>query len=144
MIEGIPLPATEAPHEVPFWEGLRAGRLCMQRCRACLRWQFPPLLRCGECGGAIEWAAVSGRGRIWSMTEIHPPVLPAFAPFTPYLVAVVALEEAETVRMVGNLIREPADPINRVRLGEVMIGQPVEAVIEALSGGVYWPRWRPL
>jgi len=136
------LPATDTPHEEAFWAGLRDGELRMQHCPNCGRWQFPPLLGCGGCGRAIVWVRVSGRGTIWSVTEIHAPVLPAFAPLVPYLVALVELDESPTLRMVGNVLPAVGDAINSSRLAEVPIGTRVAASIEPLGEGVYWPRWR--
>jgi uncharacterized OB-fold protein len=136
------LPATDAPHEAPFWDGLRAGVLRMQYCARCDRWQFPPLLRCGGCGRAVAWLPVCGHGTIWSVTEIHPPVLPAFAPLTPYLVALVELDESPGLRIVGNLLPPVGGAINTVLLADAAIGTRVIAAIEPLAEGVYWPRWR--
>lgn len=141
MTGSTPLPATDAPHEAPFWAGLRVGELRMQHCARCDRWQFPPLLNCGGCGGPVAWIRVSGRGSIWSLTEIHPPVLPAFAPLTPYLVALVELEESPLLRMVGNLLPASGGAINALRLSDVAIGTKVAAAIEPLADGIGWPRW---
>jgi len=137
-----PLPATDTTHEAPFWAGLRNSELRMQHCAKCDRWQFPPLLSCGGCGGPVAWIVVSGRGTIWSLTEIHPPVLPAFAPLTPYLVALVELDESPMLRMVGNVLPHASGAINTLRLPEVAIGMKVTADIGPLGEGVFWPRWR--
>jgi uncharacterized OB-fold protein len=136
------LPATDAAHEAPFWQGLRDAELRMQHCPHCGNWQFPPLLSCGGCGGAVEWIKVSGRGTIWSVTEIHRPVLPAFAPFVPYLVVLVELDESPVLRMVGNVIPAGGGAINILRLTDVAIGMRVTTAIEPLAEGLYWPRWR--
>jgi len=142
MSASVPLPATDVAHEAPFWEGLREGELRMQHCSACGRWQFPPLLGCGGCGRPVAWLRVSGRGTIWSLTEIHPPVLPAFAPLAPYLVALAELDESPVLRMVGNVLPAQGGAINTLRLSDVSIGMKVTAAIEPLGEGVFWPRWR--
>jgi uncharacterized OB-fold protein len=136
------LPATDTPHEAPFWQGLRDGELRMQHCLHCGNWQFPPLLGCGVCGRAVSWVPVSGRGTIWSVTEIHAPVLPAFASLVPYLVVLVELEESSSLRMVGSLLPVEGGAIYTLRLADVAIGMKVKAEIEALAEDAYWPRWR--
>jgi uncharacterized OB-fold protein len=141
MISGIPLPATDDPLEQPFWQGLAAGELRMQHCPACADWWFPPGRRCTRCGGQPRWQRVSGRGRIWSFVEVSPPVLPAFAPYAPYPVVLVELEEAVGLRLVGQVVCAPAAPINALRAQQLAIGAPVAASIEPLADNVYWPRW---
>lgn len=141
MIPGIPLPATDDPLEQPFWQGLAAGKLLIQRCRKCQRWWFPPRWRCNHCNDEAMWSPVSGRGHIWSFTQMHPPVLSAFSAYTPYPVVLVELEEAECLRLVGNVARARGARIDSVSVEELSIGMPVTASIEALADGVWWPRW---
>ncbi|WP_321808848.1 Zn-ribbon domain-containing OB-fold protein [Burkholderia sp. BCC1993] len=143
MIPGIPLPASADPLEQPFWRGLAAGELRVQHCAACARWYFPPVRRCTHCPcDNLTWTKVSGRGRIWSFTQVHPPLLAAFAPYAPFPVVLVALEESPVLRLVGNLVRAPGDDINRVAFEQIRVGQLVEALFEPLAEGVFWPRWR--
>lgn len=144
MIENAPLPATDNPLEAPFWTALAGGVLKIQHCDGCGIWLFPTRVRCGSCGSRPVWNTVSGRGRIWSFTRVHPPVLPAFAPFAPYPVAVVELDEQPGLRMVGNLVFEAGDAINSVPPEHIRIGLPVQAVIRDLGGGVHWPAWQLL
>lgn len=73
---------------------------------------------------------------------MHPPVLPAFAPYAPYPVVVVELEEQQGLRMVGNLLFAPGDAINVVPVEKIRIGLPVMAVSRDIGEGVHWPAWR--
>ena len=88
--------------------------------------------------------AVSGRGRIWSFIEVHPPVLPAFMPYAPYPVVLVELEEAVGLRLVGNVVHQRGAGIDSVNLSELEIGRPVTALIDQLyaqvekTGGRRW------
>lgn len=141
MIETVPLPEMSEGMEAPFWEALKQGHLAVQHCASCDLWMFPTRVRCAACGGRPAWRRVSGRGRIWSFTRIHPPVLPAFAPFTPYPVILVELAEQRGVRIVGNLIDRADDRIDAVPPERIAIDAPVELVIRDL-GGVPWPAWR--
>ena len=141
MIDTIPVPDTSSAVEAPFWEALRQGHLLIQHCRHCREWMFPTRIRCVQCGSAPEWKPVSGKGRIWSFTRVHPPVLPAFAALTPYPVALVELEEQRGIRLVGNLVERADGPINGVEPDKIAIGAPVEAVVRSVDG-VPWPAWR--
>lgn len=78
----------------PYWEAARARRLDLPRCDACGRWHFYPRSVCPHCGaGTITWAPVSGRGRVYSATQVQRAPSPAFAESVPYVVAIVALDE---------------------------------------------------
>jgi len=143
MIDGAPLPARDGPYEQGFWEALDAGVLAHQRCADCGKWTFPPRWRC-VCGGALHYQPVSGRGRLWSWTQVHAPVLPAFAPLTPYIAAIVALEEQSDLRMAGFLVRRAGGAVNDITPGDVRIGMALEAVIAPLGDGVRWPQWKIL
>lgn len=141
MIPGIPLPARDGPFEAGFWDALDRGELAHQQCEACSAWHFPPRWRC-TCGGALTYRPVSGRARLWSWTVVHPPVLPAFAPFAPYPVAIAELTEAPGLRMVGPLVEQPGDPLNHVDPARLRIGMPLTACVITLADGVRWPAWQ--
>lgn len=144
MIENAPLPAMDNPLEAPFWSALAEGVLKIQHCDGCGIWLFPTRARCATCGAKPVWKAVSGRGTIWSFTLVHPPVLPAFAPFAPYPVAVIELKEQSGLRMVGNLLSADGDAINAVPVDRIRIGARVGLVVRDLGEGAHWPAWRIL
>ncbi|OCC25146.1 hypothetical protein MB02_00140 [Croceicoccus estronivorus] len=141
MIDGIPLPARDGPFEAGFWRALERGELAHQNCADCGVWHFPPRWRC-HCGQPLAYRAVSGNARLWSWTVIHPPVLPAFAPFAPYPVAIAELAEAPGLRMVGPLVQTAGDPINHVDPSRLTIGMPLQACIVELAEGTPWPAWK--
>lgn len=122
--EGLPAPSA-APDGLsqPYWDGLRQNRLMIQRCRGCGSWQWGPEWICHRCHSFdLAWEEINGQGRIWSYQKPHHPVHPALNGHGPYIVALVALPEYGNIRMVGNLLGDPAQ--------EVRIGAPVEAVFE--------------
>ncbi len=104
----------------PFWTGGAGGRLLVERCLACGRWQHPPTGRCEACGGDVEPTPVSGRGTVFTYTvnwqQYHPDVPP------PYAIAVVELVEQADLRVVANVVgcEEP----------ELRVGLPVEVAFE--------------
>lgn len=109
--------------DAPYWEATRRHELLMQRCNACGTWQWGPEWICHACRSFdVGWAPVAGRGRIFSWERVWHPVHPALKDACPYLVVLVELPEAGNVRMVGNLLGDPLQP--------VAIGAEVEAVFE--------------
>ena len=71
----------------------------------------------------------------------HPPLLPAYAELAPYNVIVVALDEDPTLRMVGNLVAGPGEPIDSVDPAGITIGEPVVVAFDRLTDEVTLPRW---
>jgi uncharacterized OB-fold protein len=65
---------------------------------------------------------------------VHRPV--AAGQQLPFVIAVIALEDAGGVRMISNLVG--ADP------GRLCIGLPVELVWEDMSEELSIPRFRPV
>jgi hypothetical protein len=65
---------------------------------------------------------VAGRGRIYSWERVWHPVHPALVGAGPYVAVLVELPEADSVRMIGNLVGDALSP--------VVIGDAVEAVFE--------------
>ena len=143
--EGFLVPTGDGESE-GFWEGTAAGELRLQVCGVCGALRFPPRVMCPHCQSTERhWRPVSGRGTIWSFVVCHPPLLPAYAPFAPYPVVTVTLEEARALRMVGNLVSGPDGPINEIDPGTIVIGEPVRVVFSRRlrpdGGEVFLPAW---
>ena len=122
--EGLPAPVPESDGlSAPYWEGARRGELVIQRCRACRGWQWGPEWICHRClSFDLGWERVAGRGRIYSWERVWHPVHPALKDVGPYVAVLVELPEADNVRMIGNLVGDPREP--------VVIGSAVETVFE--------------
>ncbi len=121
---GLPRPVPEADGlDAPYWEGTRRGELRVQRCRGCRGWQWGPEWICHRClGFDLEWAVVEPRGVVYSWERAWHPVHPALRDHGPYVVVLVELAHAGGVRMIGNLLGDPTQPVT--------IGAPVAAVFE--------------
>ena len=121
---GMPRPVPEADGlDAPYWEGTRASELRVQRCQSCHAFQWGPEWICHRClGEDVEWVEVASRGRIYSWERAWHPVHPALRDHGPYIVVLVELPDAGSVRMIGNLLGDPTQ--------DVPIGAPVEAVFE--------------
>lgn len=129
-----PLPEPD-PDSAPFWEGCRAHRLLLQRCRDCGAWRFPPGRWCAGCRSPRSaWHDASGRGRVYSWIVVtHPVPREVYAAEVPYVVALIELEEG--VRMPTNLVG--CDP------HAVAAAMPVEVVFDDVTPEVTLPKFRP-
>jgi uncharacterized OB-fold protein len=106
-----------------FFDGVRAGRLVVQRCAACGALAVPPKAVCPACE-ATRWdrATLDGNGEIASYTVIRVPP-GQLAAEAPYVVVIVRM--AEGVSLLGRLTGVPVDAAN--------VGMPVRFA-GALSG----------
>lgn len=120
-----PLPLA-TPTSEPFWQGLRAGEIRIQRCGACEQWIFYPRSHCPAClTPDPEWRTIAGTGRLHTYTISRTPTAVFFADEVPQKIAVVELDEG--VRLTTTLVDVAEDAIE--------IGMRVEPVIEATDGG---------
>ena len=124
LLPGLPAPAPSADGlDRPYWEGLRDGKLLLQRCRSCEKFQWGPEWCCHRCYSFdLGFDEVPAVGVLYSHQRIWHPVHPALAAQGPYVVALVELPKADGVRVVGNLIGDPHQSLT--------IGAPVEGVFE--------------
>ncbi|GAP37148.1 Zn-ribbon domain-containing OB-fold protein [Piscinibacter sakaiensis] len=105
----------------PFWDGLREQRLRIQRCGGCRTWQFGPEWICHRCHAFDPaWEDVPARGLVHSWERVWHPSHPSLKGHGPYLVVLVELPHAGGVRLVGNLLGDPLQP---VRIGMPVVGR---------------------
>jgi uncharacterized OB-fold protein/acyl dehydratase len=114
-----------------FWEGVRAGKLLVQRCKDCGTLRHPPGPMCPSCQ-SLAWEAVesSGRGTVHSYVVMHHPQIPPFD--YPNTVLLVELEEG--TRLITQLVdAKPED---------AAVGTPVEVVFREVEEGLVLPLFR--
>jgi uncharacterized OB-fold protein len=141
METGWLLPDLSDPTSNEFWLGCARGELLVQACGACGTWRMPPRPMCPRCRSTdVSWERTSRRGRVWSFIVPHPPLLPAFGAVAPYNAIVVALDEAPTIRFVGNLVATADGEINEIDLSTITIGERVRVVFHQIED-VTLPRW---
>lgn len=98
--EGIPILRT-SPLTTTFWDGVEAGELRYQRCRACGFPVFNPAHVCRSCTSSdLEWQVSAGLGTVYSYTICHRPMTPDFT--TPYAPVLVDLDEG--YQMLSDLV----------------------------------------
>ena len=131
--DSMPPPLADAT-TLPWWEAAAEHRLVFQQCTDCDHTRHPPAPVCPECRSAdFEWLEVTGRGEVYTYTIVHRPI--AAEQELPFVIAVVALEDAGGVRILSNLVD--------VDTGAIEIGMPVEVVWEDMSADLAIPRFRP-
>ena len=127
------LAPTTTPDTRFFWDGVKAGKLLIQRCTGCGTLRHPPRPMCPKCN-ALGWDTIesSGRGTVYSFILPRHPPWPWFEGGT-YIVALIELEEG--TRLLSNLC--DVDP------AAVTIGMPVQAFVRQFDNGVALPQFRP-
>ena len=98
----------------PYWKGAAAGKLLLQKCKACGKLQFFPRVVCVDCfSGDIDWIEAKGTGRVHTFSWVGVPRNPAFKDDVPICYINVILDEGVIMesRLVGK-------GIENVKLGD--------------------------
>jgi uncharacterized protein len=122
--------------DTPHWDGLRAGRLVLQRCRDCARWTWSAQPICPECHSFdMGWEQVDPVGTVYSWTRTWQPFAPESTGHLPYVVVLVELPGAGGRRVMGVLAH--GDGVTP------RIGAAVRGDIEQPPDALHWPllRW---
>ncbi len=128
--ELIPQPTWDTKE---FWEGCKEKLLKFQKCKVCGYVRWPPSNLCPQCHSfETEWITSSGKGKIYSYVVYHVAFHPYWKDKTPYVVAVVELEEG--VRIPTNIVGVSVDALK--------CDMPVEVVWDRLEE-YFIPRFRP-
>jgi uncharacterized protein len=127
----LPHPTTIS---APYWEGLQAHEVRLQRCEHG-HWLFFPRTHCPTCGSRqLQWHQVSGEGTLYTYTVARVPTLPEFTDEMPQLLAVVELDEG--VHINTTLVGVAPDQIS--------VGQRVRPVFDDRPGSATLLRFTPL
>jgi uncharacterized OB-fold protein len=116
----LPEPIRNADSQ-ELWDGMQQEKLLLQECGDCGALDFMPRHMCPVCWSPNrKWREASGEGTVHSFSIVRRASSPAFAPRTPYVVALVDL--AEGPRMPTALIGDDALSVS--------IGDPVTMTFE--------------
>jgi uncharacterized OB-fold protein len=117
----LPVPT---PISKPYWDACKEKQLLLQQCLSCEHVQFYPRSFCTECTGRdLSWVQATGQGVVKSYTIVRHPVSRAYAAETPYVIALIHLDEGPVMMSQVNGC-EPED---------VSIGMRVKLVFESWS-----------
>jgi uncharacterized OB-fold protein len=86
---------------------------------------------CHHTDPAFTFVPAPDHGTIRSWTVVRQSFLPGFDDDLPYVLADVALDDDEDLRLIGRLVDGPDAPIR--------LGAPVEVTFEQLDDGVAVP-----
>lgn len=116
-----------------FWQGLRDGKLLIQRCKSCSTLRHPPQPMCEKCQ-SLQWDTIesAGKGTLYTYTVMHYPEIPPFD----YPNVIVLVELDEGVRIASQLINCKPDA--------VQIGMKVEMKITQVQEGMSLPLFQPV
>jgi uncharacterized protein len=116
--------------EGPYWDAMAEGRIVLQQCGGCGKWNWPAVWRCGECGSwDQEWHEQRLAGSIFAWTRTHHRFGGTEGLALPYATALVLLSDVP-VRLQGLIegdetglsIGAPVTGrIDRTRFGEAHI-----------------------
>ncbi|MDB5396337.1 MAG: hypothetical protein JWM91_3843 [Rhodospirillales bacterium] len=130
-----PLPVPDRD-SAPFWEGVRAGELRLQRCNGCGSYRWPARAICNHCHSFdTDWLAVSARGTVTSWVRTHQAFMRAFQDEIPYAVIQVQLDEQDDIQMIGRLADPGLEPT---------IGMRVRADFAPADGDPPLVVWHPI
>ena len=125
--ETHPLLPTPTADSAPYWDGLNAGELRLQKCRACGTVRHYPRPVCDQCFSMdVDWIAASRRGTVLSWTTTHHAFHPAFKASLPQTFVTVDLDEG--VRLCA--------PLRGADAAALLSGLPVEIGFERIA-----PEW---
>ena len=127
--------------DAPYWEALKQNRLKLQVCKNCRKWNWPAVYRCGDCGSwEHDWLPVDMSGEIFTWTRSWHDFGAPESLGLPFVTVVVALDGANSTRLVGVF-----DTEGDAKNCEVAIGQRVKGnIITVIFGDETIPviQWR--
>lgn len=130
---GVPRPDVDDPELAPYWAGAAREELLIPACLDCGTHLWPPRAACPHCGGLDrQWHAVRGTGTLFTWTVIGHTPIPGFKAALPFAVAVVAIDGAPNIRMVGRVLSPP---------DALRVGAAVRVRYEEISDELRIPIW---
>ncbi|MDV3125959.1 OB-fold domain-containing protein [Mycobacterium sp. 21AC1] len=94
---------TTTPLTETYWHHAEQGLLYLQQCGQCGRHQHYPGPMCRSCWSEeLTWVPAAGTGFVWTFTVAGIPGHPAWSSETPYVLALVELDEGP--RLMTNIV----------------------------------------
>jgi len=124
-------PVPDITHESkPYWDGLKEGRLLLQKCGQCGKIRHYPRPLCDECFTfEVTWIEASGRGTVHSWTITHHAFNPGFKLELPLVLVTVDLEEGVRMQV----------PLRSAKDESIKLGVPVQIIFEKPKADLVTP-----
>jgi hypothetical protein len=121
----------------PFWVAAKQHRLVAPRCMRCNEFRMPPTPICWNCRDqAVDWVELSGLGSVYTFTTTRHPFASFMRDAVPYVIGVIALDDAPGCRLVCTVI----DTIPEA----MRIGLKVGVVWDDIDDDITIPRFAPI
>ncbi|HMO95321.1 MAG TPA: Zn-ribbon domain-containing OB-fold protein [Tepidiformaceae bacterium] len=121
------------PETKPYWDGLKSGKLMIQRNKQTGKAYFPPRpFDPADPFAEVEWFEASGKGKLLSYVISHR-AMPGYE--TPFAIAVVELDEGG--KMMTNIIDCPQTP------EALQLDMRLELAPHKVNDEITLPLWRP-
>jgi uncharacterized OB-fold protein len=104
----------------PYWDSLLDGKVRLQQCAQCRKWNWPAVFRCGDCGSwEHSWQEVEAAGKIFSWTRCWYDFGGPREYTAPFVSVVVELNNNAKTRLLGVLEQDDQE----VRIGDPVTGR---------------------
>lgn len=121
----------------PYWSAALEHRLVFAQCRSCKTFHYPAIPFCGTClTQGVDWVESDGVATLYSFTIVRHGVTPDLLGSTPYVIAVVDIDDAPGVRMLTNVVDCDFDALE--------IGTKFKVFWHDASDSVTIPRFTPV
>ena len=131
-------PPVPEPSELTqfYWDAVEQHRLELLRCQSCGHYVHYPRRICNRClSDDLAPEEVSGRGTLYSYTEIMQASHPYYRDKLPYVIGIIDLGEEPGVRLPTGIVDCPAD--------DLRCGMPMEVVFRQVTPTLVLPYFRP-
>ena len=129
-------PQPERPMPTPtrdskaYWDGLREGKLMLQRCASCGKVRHYPRPVCPHCFSMeSEFKAAPLTGKLHTWTVCHHPFNFFFKASAPYIVALVDMDAGIRINA----------PLRGLDAASLKIGQPLKLAFEPINTEITLP-----
>ena len=131
-----PVPSPQGESDF-YWEKAKQRELWLRKCNSCGKAYFYPRDISPCCFSRdTSWMKASGKARLYTFGIVHRPTDPSFRDDTPYVNAIVELEEGP--RMPTNIVGiENPLPEN------LNIGIALEVTFEDITDTIALPKFKP-
>ena len=129
----VPVPQGESDY---YWEKAKAHELWLRQCDDCGNAYFYPRDISPCCFSKnTSWIQASGKATLFTFAIVHRPLHPGFREMTPYVTAIVELEEGP--KFPTNIVIDDPTPEN------LQIDMALEVTFDDITDTIALPKFKP-